>query len=97
MANRNLSPYQFGPGESGGGIEGIHAYVKGKKREGVVGQIYWNHTGEITSTAVHPDHQHLGLATEMHTRAKKAKPGLHHAPESKRTPEGLAWSKKVGN
>jgi hypothetical protein len=95
MANRNLSSYQFQHVPEGG-LNEIHVYVKGKKREGVVGQLSWDHTGMITSVAVHPDHQRLGMATEMHKRAKKINPGIHHAPESKRTPEGLAWSGAVG-
>lgn len=91
-ANPNLSPYQFSNVDSGS-LHEIYAHVKGKKREGIVGQISWDKaSGMITSVAVHPDHQRLGLATEMHKRALKINPALHHAPESKRTPEGLAWS-----
>jgi hypothetical protein len=92
--NRNLSPYQF-TNEGDSNFGGVHAYVKGKKREGVVGQLYWNHTGEITSVVTHPDHARQGLATEMHNRAKKIKPELHHSEN--RTPDGMQWSAKVGD
>lgn len=94
MPNRNLSTYQFEhiPGEK---LSEIYAYEKGKKREGPIGNLSWNQSGMITSVAVHPDHQRLGLATEMHRRASKVVPNLHHAPEDKRTPDGKQWSKVV--
>lgn len=91
MTNRNLSGYQFTHENAGDNLSGIHAYVKGQKRQGVVGQLYWNNNGMITSLAVHPEHQRKGLATEMHRRALKKQPELHHAPEEHRTLEGKQW------
>lgn len=102
MPNRNLSSYQFSYGhESGMGYVEVHK--KGKKKEGVVGQLYWNtnpestqRVGHISSISVHPDHVRKGLATEMYSRAQKAakRRGIP-APNTRvtrhYTPQGNAW------
>lgn len=77
MANSNLSPYQFSY-EHSGGLASVEVHLKGRKKEGIVGQLYWNtdpkfseKVGHITSVAVHPEHQRKGLATEMYSRGQK--------------------------
>jgi len=83
------------------GLEFRHAplYVKAYTPESLAkkqsaAHLVWYRNGEINSLSVHPDHQRMGLATELLRRAREINPNVHHSPV--RSPNGDAWAKSTG-
>lgn len=81
----------------------IHAVnAKHRASNALVGELLWAEPhGRVEGVQVHPDHQHAGVGTMMWNEAKRyATDNDVTAPkhnENSQTPEGKAWSKKVGD
>jgi GNAT superfamily N-acetyltransferase len=78
----------------------VVAHVSGNKRP--VGRLSWhrddiddNLGNKVSNVDVVPAHQRRGVATAMWEHAKQMNPALQHSHA--RTPDGRAWSAKVGD
>jgi GNAT superfamily N-acetyltransferase len=105
-AEDNLSPHQFSAGgrnyivtADDTAYRTVVAHAEGNKRP--VGRLSWykegndNLSNKVANVDVVPAHQRRGVATAMWEHAKKLNPDIQHSHA--RTPDGRAWSAKVGD
>ena len=79
----------------------VHSVRVTHPKHGDVGHLYWHpQTGEIKDLLVHPEHQRLGLATQMFDKAQQTAAEKANVPAPKhsstRTRAGDAWARSVG-
>ena len=88
-AQDSLNPLQFKYEEH----PFVH-YVEASSQGEPVGGIEWHKkTGKIQQVTVKKEHRRKGVATSLFKHAKTIAPIKHN---NKKTPEGTAWAKSVG-
>lgn len=84
------TPRQPRTADSGGNPNMVEAHLGGQR----VGEIHWDHNGEIKRVWTDPSVRRNGVGNALVSHAREHEPAIRHARE--RTRAGDAWAKQAG-